>query len=105
MWTWNKGDEQRAVQILSAHSRTDVHVHGQLEDQKIFEGQYFGDVSGAESWTYQAQGYLRVSDSEYYAFGKAFPSEPEVEACIDRRDYLATLRSDAIKTVGASTMQ
>ncbi|WP_417616568.1 hypothetical protein [Parasphingorhabdus sp.] len=95
--TWNKGDEQRAVQILSAHSGTDVHVHGLLEDQKIFEDQYLGAASDSEKRTYQAQDYLRVSDSEYYAFGKVFPSEPEVKAYIDRRNYLETLRSDATK--------
>ncbi|MEH6758150.1 MAG: hypothetical protein V7676_11605 [Parasphingorhabdus sp.] len=95
--TWNDGDEKRAVRILSAHSGSDVHVHGLPENQEIFEDQFLGIVSDTEQRAYNGESYLRVSDSEYYAFGKVFPSELEVKSYIDRRIYLETLRSDAIK--------
>ncbi|WP_447526464.1 hypothetical protein [Parasphingorhabdus sp. NYA22] len=46
------------MQILSAHSGADVHVHGLLEDQRKFEDQYLGAAAGSEKRTYQAQGNL-----------------------------------------------
>lgn len=95
--TWNKGDEKRAVRILSAHSGSDVHVHSLPEDQETFEDRYLGIVSETEQRAYNGESYLRVSDSEYYAYGKVFPSELDVKAYIDRRIYLEALRSGAVK--------
>lgn len=90
--TWNEGDEKRAAQILAAHSGADVHVHNIIEDQ------FLETVPGAEARVYNGENYTRISDSEYYAYGKVFPSQQEVEGYIDRRIYLETLRSDAVKS-------
>lgn len=95
--TWNEGDENRAVRILSSHSGADVHVHGLPEDQETFEDQFLGIVPDTEQHIYGGESYLRVSDSEYYAFGKIFPSQQQVQDYIDRRNYLEALRSDAMK--------
>lgn len=95
--TWNEGDEKRAVEILSAHSGADVHVHGLQEDQDVFEDKYLGIVPAAQKRTYSGEDYLRVSDSEYYAYGKVFPSQQQVHDYIDQRIFLETLRSDAVK--------
>jgi hypothetical protein len=93
--TWNEADEQMAIRILSAHSGSDVHLHGLPELHPALEDRYLGAVSEAEREYYQGEQIATVEGGETYAFGKLFATAQEARDYLDRRAYLETLHTGA----------
>ena len=93
--TWNTSDEHRAVEILSEHSGSDVHVHGLPERHPALEDRELGASPGAETRRYRGETYVCLGTDEYYVFGQVFPTESDAKASIDRHVSLMTLREDA----------
>lgn len=90
--TWNKGDENRAVEILKKHSGEDVHLHG-IPDT---------DQSGTNRASGRLLGYNEIvceeaGPSEFYACGKLFSSEVEAQSYIDRHLDVESLYDQARK--------
>ena len=80
--TWDEDDEKRAVDILSKHSGTDVHVHGLPAEHPELEERYNGPESKAEKMSFGQQAYIRYGEGEFYAFGSVFPEEEQAKAHI-----------------------
>ena len=82
--TWNKGDEKRAVEILSAHSADDVHVHSVPETDSDLDAlmEKAGPTSG--KYAYRGVNYISTDKGVFYTAGHVFPTEAALKAFIDR---------------------
>lgn len=88
--TWNKGDEARAVEILSSHSGDDVHVHELPKASDIFH-EKFPDAARS---TYRGATYLHLENGAFVLEGEFFASEHAVTAFLDRRHTVGSMRSE-----------
>ena len=93
--TWNAADEKHAVEILTNHSGSDVHVHDLPATHAVLEERYNGDAFAGELQAYRGVPYSYLPNGEYYIDGEVLPTEQDVKARIDRDLDLETLRSEA----------
>lgn len=91
--TWNKSDEDRAIQILKTHSGSDVHLHGLPSSLLGLEDRYLGPLAQVHQETYRGKNFIRAGDAEYYLSGRVYASREDVKAHIERQDYLERLYS------------
>ena len=88
--TWNKADETRAVEILSAHSAEDVHIHELPKASDIFQEKY----PDATRSIYRGATYLQLADGAFVFEGEFFASESAVTAFLDRRHDVGSILSE-----------
>lgn len=93
--TSNRADEERAIDILTRHSGSDVHLHG-LPDQSLVPAEPLpAESSGTEMSEYNGQTYAAISERGYRALGMLFPNEQGAKACIDRHNALEAIQAAA----------
>ena len=92
--TWDKGDEKRALAVLTEHSAEDVHIHGVPDSQMELEAGFARTGSGNTRRKYKDEVYIRLDAGAFYTDGQVFPTETAVQSFLDRRAMIKALFAD-----------